>query len=114
MHDNVKQWMLGATETDTVVVLKSIRNTHRATRNKVSEEVAELEAKGAPFEEILKHIGGERALKTFENGNMDDGLAFCGQSVGLAHQVVSVKEYIDRMVEQARETTRRASQILAG
>lgn len=113
MHDGVKQWMVNAKETDTVVVLRSIRNTHRAARNKVAEEVAEMEAKGTPFEEILKVIGGERALKTFEEGNMDDGLAFCGQVVGLANKVVTVKEFIDGMVAQAEEVTRKLNAKLS-
>ena len=67
--------------------------------------MAELEDKGASLEEILKIIGGERALKTFEEGNMDDGLAFCGQAVGLLHEVPTVKEYIDSMISQAKEIT---------
>lgn len=106
LHENVKKWMVNAKETDTVVILRSIRNTHRAARNKPAETVADMEAKGASFEEMLKIIGGERALKTFEEGNMDTGLAFCGQCVGLIDKVVTVKELLDGMVAEAQKVTR--------
>jgi nitronate monooxygenase len=103
LHPNVKEWMVKAGETDTVVIMRSIRNTHRAVRNKVAEQVLELEQRGAPLEEMLKLISGKRSLNAFETGDLEEGLAFCGQVVGLVDRVVSVEELISNMVKEAEK-----------
>ena len=103
IHDNFKQWMVRSKETDTAVVLRSITNTHRALKNRVSDEVLEMESKGTSLDELFKVIAGQRALEAFETGDTDACLGFGGQVVGLIKDVPTVEETINRMVWEAEE-----------
>jgi len=103
LHQNFKDWIVRSQETDTVVVMRSITNTHRALKNKVSQQVVEMEQRGASLPELLGVIGGQRALKAFEDGDIDGGLGFGGQVVGLMDKVVSASELLEGMVSQAEE-----------
>ena len=51
-HINVKNWLVEATETDTMFVMRSLRNTERVLRNEVAEKVVELEEGGAGIAEL--------------------------------------------------------------
>ena len=110
IHDNVKEWMVKAKEIDTIVVMRCIRNTHRAVRNRTSEQVAEMDARNATLEELLPLIGGKHTLDAFERGDVEGGLAFCGQAVGLVDKIMTVKETIDQIMSQAEETTKKVNQ----
>jgi len=101
IHPNYKEWMLRSTESDTVVTQRSIKNTHRVLRNEAARKVQEMEARGAPLEEFFTVIKGEMGRKVMEEGELDAGMALCGLNVGLIHEVVSVKEVIDSIVNQA-------------
>ncbi|MDY6834014.1 MAG: nitronate monooxygenase [Chloroflexota bacterium] len=103
LHQNFKDWIVNSQETDTVVVMRSITNTHRALKNKVSQQVVEMEQRSASLPELLEVISGQRALKAFEDGDIDGGLGFGGQVVGLLDKVVSTKELVESMVSQAEE-----------
>lgn len=107
LHPNVKEKMLQTKEVDTTVIMRSIRNTHRAMKNKPSELVREMEDRGATLEELLTVIGGEKALQAMETGDVDNGLVFCGQVVGLIDKIVSVEELISGMVKEAQEMMQR-------
>ncbi len=106
-HPKFKEWLLQAKETDTVLVERSIRNTARALRNKAAEKVLEMEARGATLEELLTVISGENYKRVFLNGELDAGIASCGQVVGLIYDLPTVKEVIDTIITEARAITQR-------
>ncbi len=101
VHPNYKDWMLRSTESDTVVTQRSIKNTHRVLKNEAARKVQEMEARGAPLEEFFTVIKGEIGRKVMEEGEIDVGMALCGLNVGMIHEVVSVKEVIDSIINQA-------------
>jgi len=101
VHTNYKEWMLRSTESDTVVTQRSIKNTHRVLKNEAARRVQEMEARGAPLEEFFTVIKGEMGRKVMEEGEIDVGMALCGLNVGMIHEVVSVKEVIDSIINQA-------------
>ena len=103
VHPEYKEWLLRSTERDTVVVQRSIQNTHRVLKNEASRNVQEMEARGAPLEEFFTVIKGEMGRKVMEEGELDAGMALCGLNVGLIHEVVSVKEFIDSIVNQTQD-----------
>jgi len=101
VHPNYKDWMLRSTESDTVVTQRSIKNTHRVLKNEAARKVQEMEARGAPLEEFFTVIKSEIGRKVMEEGEIDVGMALCGLNVGMIHEVVSVKEVIDSIINQA-------------
>jgi nitronate monooxygenase len=101
IHDNLKQAFVQAQETDTHLVMRSIRNTHRVWRNKAAEKIIELESKKAPLEEIIQAASGQNALKMYREGEIDAGMVSCGQGIGLIKDIPTAKELLDRIMEEA-------------
>jgi NAD(P)H-dependent flavin oxidoreductase YrpB (nitropropane dioxygenase family) len=105
-HPDWKQWLVSAAETDTDYLMKSIKNPQRVIKNAVSAKVMEMEAQGATLEDLIPVIAGQGGA-VFDDGKMDSQLASAGQAIGLIHDVPTVKELIDRIVDEATEIRER-------
>ena len=105
-HPAWKEWLVNASETDTAYIMKSIKNPSRVAKNAVAAKVMEMEARGATLEEMLPIIAGQGGA-VFDDGELDSQLASTGQAMGLIHDVPTVKELIDRMVEEALQVRER-------
>ena len=101
VHENLKHALLRASELDTMLIMRSIGATHRVWANAAAKKCAELEAGRAELAEILKIVGGEKAKIMYEKGNLDAGIISCGQGVGMANDIPTVKELFDRIIAQA-------------
>jgi nitronate monooxygenase len=112
-HPAWKEYLVKASETDTVLALRSVGFPARLIKNAVSQKILELEERKAPQEEILRAVGGMRG-EVFDSGNIDAGIADAGQCMGLIHDVPTVKELIDRIVEQAVQVRERLNGIIPG
>ena len=106
-HSKFKEWLLEAKETDTVVVERSIRNAHRALRNKITE----METRGASLEDLLPIIGREGNKRLFLEGDLDAGIAFCGQVVGLIDDIPTVQDVIEGIVAEAETVGKRLASL---
>ena len=102
LHPKIKQWLLEARETDTLMIERSIRNTVRVIKTDFSQKVLEMEEKGATLEELLPMISGRRGKQAMEEGNVNAGVITCGQVVGLIHEIPSAKEIIEGMISEAK------------
>ncbi|MFX1426092.1 MAG: NAD(P)H-dependent flavin oxidoreductase [Promethearchaeota archaeon] len=111
LHDNLKQAFVQAAETDTHLVMRSIRNTHRVWRNQAAEKIIELESKKASLQEIIQVASGENARKMYTEGVLDVGMISCGQGVGLVKDIPTVKELIDRIMNEAEEVINRLKKL---
>ncbi|MDA0821255.1 MAG: nitronate monooxygenase family protein [Proteobacteria bacterium] len=104
VHGNVKQAILAASELDTRLIMRPLRNTERVLTNAAVERVLEIErAQGAhiSFEDIVKEVAGVYP-KVMLDGDMDAGAWSCGMVAGLIHDIPTVKELIDRIMSEAR------------
>lgn len=110
-HPRVKEWLIQAKETDTMLVQQSIRNTARVIRNKPAEKTSEMEQKGASLEELLPVIGGLKEKELFETGDLDAGIMHCGQVMGLIQEIPTVKEIIDSIIAQAESICHHLQQL---
>jgi len=110
-HPKIKDYLLRARETDTMLVQQSIRNTARVIRNKAAQETRELEQKGASLEELLPVISGLKEKELFETGNLEAGIMHCGQVSGLIKEIPTVKEIIDNIINEAQSICRRLGQF---
>ncbi len=102
VHPRVKERLLQASERDTMLILRSLRNTQRVLRNRMAERVAELEKRGACLEELAPLISGERGRQLLQGGDLEEGLLTCGQAVGLIRDIPTVKELIETVISEAR------------
>jgi NAD(P)H-dependent flavin oxidoreductase YrpB (nitropropane dioxygenase family) len=105
IHDNVKQALLAATELDTRLVMRPLRNTERVLKNAAVERLLEKEKElGAAiqFKDIIAEVGGVYP-RIMKEGEMDAGAWSCGMVAGLIHDIPTVKELIDRTMGEAEE-----------
>jgi nitronate monooxygenase len=109
-HPKVKEWLVQASERDTLLVLRSFRNTMRALRNPTSEKVLEIEKQGADIHQLESLISGRVGRNLLETGDIENGLLTAGQVVGLVHDIPTVKELMDRIIKEAEEV---ASNVVA-
>jgi nitronate monooxygenase len=106
IHEKLKKALLDASELDTMLVMRSIGSTHRVWANDPAKKCVELEAGQAGLEEILQVVGGAKAKTLYDEGNLDAGIVACGQGIGMAHDLPTVKELFDRMISQAEEAAK--------
>ncbi len=104
VHDNVKQAILAATELDTRLVMRPLRNTERVLTNAAVERLLVTErtlGANVSFADIAKEVSGVYPRVMLE-GDMDAGAWSCGMVAGLIHDIPTVQELIDRIMREAR------------
>jgi nitronate monooxygenase len=105
IHDNVKQALLAASELDTRLIMRPLRNTERVLKNDAVERlIAKEKELGAKisFKDIVAEVGGVYP-RIMKQGEMDAGAWSCGMVAGLIKDIPTVKELIDRIMGQADE-----------
>ena len=103
VHDNVKQAIVVASELDTRLVMRPLRNTERVLNNPAVERLLEKERTlGADlkFEDIIDEVAGVYP-KVMIEGKHDEGAWSCGMVAGLIHDIPSVQELVDRIMSEA-------------
>ena len=116
VHENVKQAIVAATELDTRLVMRPLRNTERVLVNKGVERLLEKERElGAAitFADIVSEVGGVYP-KVMQNGELDAGAWSCGMVAGLIHDIPTVRELMDRIMSEAEHiVSQRLADIFA-
>jgi len=105
VHENVKQAILAASELDTRLVMRPLRNTERVLKNAAVERVIAKERElGASirFEDIAPEVAGVYP-RIMREGEMDAGAWSCGMVAGLVHDIPRVAELVQRIVREAEE-----------
>jgi NADH:quinone reductase (non-electrogenic) len=103
VHDNVKQAIVAASELDTRLIMRSLRNTERVLMNEGVERILAVEReKGAALQisDIYEKVAGIYP-KVMTEGDMQAGAWSCGMVAGLIHDVPSCRELIDRIMSEA-------------
>jgi NADH:quinone reductase (non-electrogenic) len=103
IHDNVKRAAVAASERDTQLIFRALRNTARIFKNGVATTVAEMEARpgGATIEELKPLVAGYEGRRLMDEGDMEAGIWSAGQVIGLIHDIPTVAELVDRIVAGA-------------
>jgi NADH:quinone reductase (non-electrogenic) len=108
VHENVKQAIVAASELDTRLVMRPLRNTERVLRNAATDALLEKErALGAnlKFEDIIDQVAGVYP-KIMKDGAMDAGVWSCGMVAGLIHDIPTVQALMDRIMNEAEAIIR--------
>ena len=108
VHENVKQAIVAASELDTRLVMRPLRNTERVLRNDAVDRLLEKEralGAGLKFEDIINEVAGVYP-RIMLQGEMDAGAWSCGMVAGLIHDVPTVRELVDRIMREADDIIR--------
>lgn len=113
VHENIKSALVGATERDTRLMFRTLRNSSRVLRNAVSEAVLATERRpgGCSFSDIRHLVAGARGREALAGGEVDAGVISAGLVVGLIDDVPSCAELIERMVKECRGHLERAARL---
>jgi NADH:quinone reductase (non-electrogenic) len=115
VHQNVKDAIVAASELDTRLVMRGLRNTERVLRNAGVDRLIEIEKeKGAALkiDDIIEQVAGVYPRITVE-GDMDAGAWSCGMVAGLIRDIPSAGELVNRIMEEAEKlVTSRLSGML--
>jgi NAD(P)H-dependent flavin oxidoreductase YrpB (nitropropane dioxygenase family) len=105
VHDNVKNALVAASELDTRLIMRALRNTERVLNNANVERLMKMEReRGASLkiEDIHDQVAGIYPRVMVE-GDMDAGAWSCGMVAGLIHDIPSVRELVDRIMSEAED-----------
>ena len=111
VHDNMKQKLIEAVDTDTIVTGQTIKSAGRGIKNKFSEEYQALEFSGkATREELIEKATGTNKLAAVE-GDVENGMMQAGQSLTPLKKVEPMADIIESIMTEARETLANAAAI---
>ena len=116
VHQNVKEALVAASELDTELIMRPLRNTERVLANGAVQKILEKEkALGDEIQitDIMDEVAGVYP-KIMQEGTMDAGAWSCGMVAGLIHDIPTCKELVERIVGDAEEIIKsRLSQFVA-
>jgi len=105
VHENVKRAIVAASELDTRLIMRALRNTERVLKNAAVDRLIEIErekGRSLKIEDIHDQVAGVYP-RIMLGGEMDAGAWSCGMVVGLIHDIPTVKELIDRIMSEAEQ-----------
>jgi NADH:quinone reductase (non-electrogenic) len=108
VHQNVKNALVAATELDTRLIMRSLRNTERVLKNANVDRLIEIEREKGDklkIDDIHDQVAGVYP-KIMLDGQMDAGAWSCGMVAGLIHDIPSCKELVDRIMAEAEQIIR--------
>ncbi|BFZ53272.1 hypothetical protein PYCC9005_000295 [Savitreella phatthalungensis] len=108
IHQQIKDEIVKATERDTVLMLRSFRNTARIFKNRVAQEVVAIERRPleqggskADFKEVQPLVSGARGKTVYTTGDKEAGVWSAGQSVGLIDDIPTCADLVARIEDDA-------------
>ncbi len=105
VHQNVKDALVAASELDTTLIMRPLRNTERVLKNDAVERIIEKEKQlgdDIKINDIMDEVAGVYP-RIMQDGDMDAGAWSCGMVAGLIHDVPTCKELIDGIMSEAQE-----------
>jgi NADH:quinone reductase (non-electrogenic) len=105
IHDDIKSALVRASERETKLIFRTFRNTARVLKNAISDEVVALETRpgGVEFKDIYPLVAGARGRAALESGDVNGGIVWASQVVGLIDDIPSCSDLIERIVLECRE-----------
>ncbi|BBO70037.1 nitronate monooxygenase [Desulfosarcina alkanivorans] len=116
VHDNVKQAIVAATELDTRLVMRPLRNTERVLNNAAVERLLEKEVSMGSelqFEDIIEEVVGVYP-RVMTEGQVDAGVWSCGMVAGLIHDIPTCQALLDSIMADAEGIIRKRLEDLLG
>lgn len=115
IHQKVKEALVANDERSTDLIFRTLHNTARVAKNKISQEVVAIEKRGnAKFEDVKELVAGTRGGVVYDSGDTDYGIWSAGQTQGLIHDIPSCAELVGRIMRDAEAIIRnRLDRLLA-
>ncbi|MFD1031115.1 NAD(P)H-dependent flavin oxidoreductase [Metaplanococcus flavidus] len=102
-----KKALVHSSESDTVIIKRSIGAPARTLKNNWTDKILEIEHTSPTYESLKDYISGEANKRFIYEGHNDEGFGWAGQVTGMIRDVPTVQELFDRMKEEAAEISRK-------
>jgi len=115
VHQAVKEAIVNATELDTRLIMRPLRNTERVLTNPTVERILEKEkalGEKLRFEDIAPEVVGVYNTVMHE-GQVDKGAWSCGMVAGLIDDIPTVASLINRIMKEAKEIIQRNVDLIS-
>ncbi|MEH6942780.1 NAD(P)H-dependent flavin oxidoreductase [Bacillus sp. JJ722] len=109
-HESYKRSLVEGSETDTVIIKRSLGAPGRAIANSWTDKILELEKENVGYEGLKNYISGQTNMKYIHQGEVDSGYAWAGQVLGMIKDVPSVETLISSMISNAEDIRRKWQQ----
>lgn len=109
IHQKIKEAIVAATERDTELIFRPLRNTARVASNSVSREVVEILNDGGQFDQVKDLVSGARGKTVYDLGDPEAGVWSVGTCQGLIDDIPSAGDLIERIMREAGELIGRLS-----
>lgn len=109
IHEKIKQAIVDASELDTALVYRPLKNTARVYKNSVAQRVNEIEreqGKDMTFELIRDMVAGAKGKVSLSSGDIDHGIWTSGMVQGLIHAIPSCEELVREIMNDCERTIR--------
>lgn len=106
-----KKALVTGSESDTVIIKKSIGAPARTLKNSWTDKILEIEAETPTYEALRNYISGEANKKYIYEGQTEQGFGWAGQVTGLIRDVPSVEELFGRMEKEAEAISEKWSHM---
>ncbi len=113
VHQNYKDKVKKASDTDTAVTGRKTGHPVRVLKNRLVTKFKELEKNNAALEE-MEALGRGRLYKAAVEGDVDYGSVMSGQIAGLVNKEQRCKEIITEMFEEAEKIMKNLKFIAGG
>ena len=103
VHQNVKDALVAASELDTTLIMRPLRNTERVLKNAAVERIQQKEkdlGDNIQINDIMDEVAGVYP-KIMSDGDMDSGAWSCGMVAGLIHDIPTCDALVGGMVKEA-------------
>ena len=98
IHDNYKQKIIQARDSDTIVTGRGIGAPVRVLKNKMAIEYIRMAQEGVPLDELEKLTLGS-LRRAVVDGNIETGSFMAGQIAGLVKEIKPVQEVISSLFD---------------
>ncbi len=108
VHIHVKNALVAASELDTRLIMRPLRNTERVLANAAVDRLLAKERElgdKLSFADIAEEVAGIYP-RVMQQGDLDAGGWSCGMVAGLIHDIPTCRELIDRIMARAEELIR--------
>lgn len=107
-----KEALVNGSESDTVIIKKSIGSPARTLRNSWTDKILEIESETPTYEALRNYISGEANKKYIYEGHTEEGFGWAGQVTGLIHDIPTVAELFGRMEQEAEAISEKWSLMI--
>ncbi len=101
-HPNAKNAIINSQSGDTCITGRTSIGPTRSLKNNLTARIIKAENEGMPPDRLVEMIGGGRSIMACVDGDCEEGTIYCGQIGGLVNNLITVKEVVDTMMDEAQ------------